>query len=169
MSKTNRTIIRPSAVYWIIDLGCIAVGVLMYWGLGQARPSDNPQFDRVIHLLVLIIPMIIGLISLLYAATKRITIDEDGVSSGLFLSRRKLYKWNEITSAHIISEAMAYPCMVYAGERLIAKVPRAFIGYESLLRELEKRKIICEDDLYEAAMGMVTLDRIKLRDFFKKD
>ena len=39
------------------------------------------------------------------------------------------------------------------------------------MREHKKktRKIIQEDDLYEVAMGMVILDKIKLRDFFKKD
>ena len=168
-TNSSRIVIRPSAVYWIISLLFFAGGLLMYWGLGQALPSANPRTDKIIHLLSLIIPVTTGLLFVLYAATKRITVDEDGITSGIFLSRRKLYTWNEITSAYIIREAVAYPCKVYAGKKLIAKVPRAFNGYESLLYELEKRKIIQEDDLYEVAMGMVILDKIKLRDFFKKD
>lgn len=169
MNEKNRTVIRPGVVYWILCPFFIASGIFYGWGMSQAKPTDNPLFDMIATLLPAIIQIIVGLGFLLYSAVKRIIIDETGITSGFFLAPRKHYNWSEITSAYIVREAMAYPCKVYAGEKLIAKVPRAFIGYEALLKELEKRKIIQEDDLYEIAMGMVILNKIKLRDFFKKD
>jgi len=169
MNEKNRTVIRPGTVYWILCPFFIASGIFYSWGMSQAKPTDNPLFDMIATFLPAIIQIIVGLGFLLYSAVKRIIIDETGITSGVFLTPRKHYSWSEITNAYIIREAVAYSCKGYAGEKLIAKVPQAFNGYESLLYELEKRKIIQEDDLYEVAMGMVILNKIKLRDFFKKD
>ena len=166
---SKRIVIKPGKVYWFPGILSIAAGFLYHWGMSQAQPTDNPRADKMAVLLSFLIPVFIGLLHFLYCVLKRIIIDETGITSGVFLTPRKHYSWSEITNAYIIREAVAYPCKVYAGEKLIAKVPRAFNGYESLLYELEKRKIIQEDDLYEVAMGMVILDKIKLRDFFKKD
>jgi len=166
---SKRIVIKPGKVYWFTGILSIATGFLYYWGMGQADQAGNPKAAKIAQLATTMIPIIVGMGFLLYSAVKRIIIDETGITSGVFLTPRKHYSWNEITNAYIIREAVAYPCKVYAGEKLIAKVPRAFNGYESLLYELEKRKIIQEDDLYEVAMGMVILDKIKLRDFFKKD
>lgn len=168
-TNNNRIVIKPGIIYWVIGIFWIAIGFFLHWGMSQAKPSDNPMADEIVLLLSLVIPVFIGLLFLLYCVLKRIIVDEKGITSAIFLLPRRSYDWNEITSAYIIREAAAYPCKVYAGETLIAKVPRAFIGYESLLKELEKRNIIRENDLYEVAMGMVILDKIKLRDFFKKD
>ena len=58
-------------------------------------------------------------------------------------------------------------CDIYSRKK-IAKVPRAYIGYEKLLNELSKRKIIEEDDLYLEARGMLAFDKLKLRDLFRR-
>ena len=58
-------------------------------------------------------------------------------------------------------------CDIYSRKK-IAKVPRAYIGYEKLLNELSKRKIIEEDDLYRSARAMLAFDKLKLRDLFRR-
>ena len=51
----------------------------------------------------------------------------------------------------------------------IAKIPRAFIGYEQLLNELDRRNILWQDDLYVEARIMLEMDKVKIRDLFKKE
>ena len=165
----KRIVIKPGKVYWFIGIGWIAVGVFFHWGLRQAKPSDNPQNDEIILLLSLAIPILIGLLFFLYCVLKRVIINERGIASALFLLPRRSYDWNEISYANINPEAKAFPCKVYAGGKLIAKVPRAFVGYEQLLIELKKRELLQEGELLDFAEFVVALDKIKIRDLFKKE
>ena len=64
---------------------------------------------------------------------------------------------------------MAFPCKVYAGKKLIAKVPRAFVGYEQLIIELKRRKLMQEDEELESAESVLAFDKMSIKDLFKKE
>lgn len=162
--NNKRIVIKPGKVYWFIGIFWIATGFLFHWVLSQAKPSDNPNADKMILLLSFLIPAFIGLLTLLYCVLKRIISDERGMTSALFLLPRT-YNWNEILNM----EASAYPCKAYAGEKLIAKVPRAFVGYEQLIIELKRRNLMQEDEKLESAESILALDKMKISDFFKKE
>lgn len=165
----RRIVIKPGKVYWFLGFFWIALGFFWHWGISQAKPSDNPEADKMVVLLSSAIPVFIGLLHILYCVYKRLIIDEKGISSALFLLPRRSYGWNEITSAKITEEAMAFPCKVYAGKKLIAKVPRAFVGYEQLIIELKRRKLMQEDERLESAESVLVFDKMSIRDLFKKE
>jgi len=166
---SKRIVIKPGKVYWFTGILSIATGFLYHWGLSQAKPSDNPNTDKIAVLLIFLIFVSIGIVSFLYCVLKRITVDESGITSAPFLLPKRTYNWSEISYANINIEAGAFPCKVYVGEKLIAKVPRAFVGYEQLLMELKRRELLQEDELLKSAESILALDKIKISDLFKKD
>ena len=162
-SKHDVIVIRPGLVYLFFSFMTIGLGVTTFWGLGKALPSDNPEMDKMARLILLLFFLTVGIVSGLYVLLTKIKIDNEKIEI-----TRKEYFWFDITTAKIINEALAYPCVIYTAEKRIAKVPRAYIGYEKLLNELSKRKIIEEDDLYLEARGMLAFDKLKLRDLFRR-
>ena len=148
-SKHDVIVIRPGLVYLFFSFMVIGVGVTFFWGLGKAF-------------------LTVGIVSGLYVLLTKIKIDNEKIEITRFPLKRKEYFWFDITTAKIINEALAYPCVIYTAEKRIAKVPRAYIGYEKLLNELSKRKIIEEDDLYRSARAILAFDKLKLRDLFRR-
>ena len=112
--------------------------------------------------------LIIALYFILFFSLSKIQLDDENISINKFPLKRRDYLWSEIAHAKIISEAFAYPCVIYAGEKKIAKIPRAFIGYEQLLNELDRRNILWHDDLYLEARIILEMDKVKIRDLFRK-
>ena len=165
----KKIVVRPGIVYLFGDILYIAVGFFMFWGLGQALPSDDPVTDEIVRWLLLLFILIIALYSILFFSLSKIQLDDEKISINRFPLKRRDYLWSEITHAKIIDEAFAYPCVIYAGEKKIAKIPRAFIGYEQLLNELDRRNILWQDDLYVGARIMLEMDKVKIRDLFKKE
>ena len=166
-SKHDVIVIRPGLVYLFFSFMTIGLGVTTFWGLGKALPSDNPEMDKMARLILLLFFLTVGIVSGLYVLLTKIKIDNE-TDITRFPLKKKEYFWFDITTAKIINEALAYPCVIYTAEKRIAKVPRAYIGYEKLLNELSKRKIIEEDDLYLEARGMLAFDKLKLRDLFRR-
>lgn len=167
-SKHDVIVIRQGLVYLFFSFMTIGLGVTTFWGLGKALPSDNPEVDKMARLILLLFFLTVGTVSGLYVLLTKIKIDNEKIEITRFPLKRKEYFWFDITTAKIINEALAYPCVIYTAEKRIAKVPRAYIGYEKLLNELSKRKIIEEDDLYLEARGMLAFDKLKLRDLFRR-
>ena len=167
-SKHDVIVIRPGLVYLFISFMPIVLGVTYFWALGKALPSDSPETDKMARWILLLFFLTVGLVSGLYALLTKIKIDNEKIEITRFPLKRKEYFWFDITTAKIINEALAYPCVIYTAEKRIAKVPRAYIGYEKLLNELSKRKIIEEDDLYRSARAMLAFDKLKLRDLFRR-
>ena len=165
-SKHDVIIIRPGLVYLFFSFMAIGLGVTYFWVLGKALPSDNPEVDKMARLILFFLT--VGIVSGLYVLLTKIKIDNEKIEITRFPLKRKEYFWFDITTAKIINEALAYPCVIYTAEKRIAKVPRAYIGYEKLLNELSKRKIIEEDDLYRSARAMLAFDKLKLRDLFRR-
>lgn len=165
----KKIVVRPGIVYLFGGILYIAVGFFMFWGLGQALPSDDPVTDKIVRWLLLLFILIIALYSILFFSLSKIQLDDENISINRFPLKRRDYLWSEITYAKIIDEAFAYPCVIYAGEKKIAKIPRAFIGYEQLLNELDRRNILWQDDLYVGARIMLEMDKVKIRDLFKKE
>jgi len=167
-SKHDVIVIRPGLVYLFFSFMPIVLGVTYFWVLGKALPSDNPEVDKMARLILLLFFLTVGIVSGLYSLLTKIKIDNEKIEITRFPLKKKEYFWFDITTAKIINEALAYPCVIYTAEKRIAKVPRAYIGYEKLLNELSKRKIIEEDDLYLEARGMLAFDKLKLRDLFRR-
>ena len=164
----KKIVVRPGIVYLFGGILCIAVGFFMFWGLGQALPSDDPVTDEIVRWLLLLFMLIIALYFILFFSLSKIQLDDENISINKFPLKRRDYLWSEIAHAKIISEAFAYPCVIYAGEKKIAKIPRAFIGYEQLLNELDRRNILWHDDLYLEARIILEMDKVKIRDLFRK-
>ena len=164
----KKIVVRPGIVYLFGGILCIAVGFFMFWGLGQALSSDDPVTDEIVRWLLLLFMLIIALYFILFFSLSKIQLDDENISINKFPLKRRDYLWSEITHAKIISEAFAYPCVSYAGEKKIAKIPRAFIGYEQLLNELDRRNILWHDDLYLEARIILEMDKVKIRDLFRK-
>ena len=165
----KKIVVRPGIVYLFGGILYIAVGFFMFWGLGQALPSDDPVTAEIVRWLLLLFILIIALYSILFFSLSKIQLDDENISINRFPLKRRDYLWSEITYAKIIDEAFAYPCVIYAGEKKIAKIPRAFIGYEQLLNELDRRNILWQDDLYVEARIILEMDKVKIRDLFKKE
>lgn len=164
----KKIVVRPGIVYLFGGILCIAVGFFMFWGLGQALPSDDPVTAEIVRWLLLLFILIIGLYSILFFSLSKIQLDDENISINKFPLKRRDYLWSEITHAKITNEALAYPCVIYVGEKKIAKIPRAFIGYEQLLTELDRRNILWQDDLYVEARIILEMDKVKIRDLFRK-
>lgn len=64
---------------------------------------------------------------------------------------------------------MPFPCKVYVDKKLIAKVPRTFVGYEQLIIELKRRNLMQEDEILESAESVLVFDKMSIRDLFKKE
>lgn len=167
-SKHDVIVIRPGLVYLFFSFMTIGLGVIIFWGLGKALPSDNPEVDKMERLILLLFFLTVGTASGLYVLLTKIKIDNEKIEITRFPLKRKEYFWFDITTAKIINEALAYPCVIYTAEKRIVKVPRAYIGYEKLLNELSERKIIEEDDLYRSARAILAFDKLKLRDLFRR-
>ena len=164
----KKIVVRPGMVYLFGGILDIAVGFFMFWGLGQALPSGDPVTAETVRWLLLLFIFIIGLYSILFFSLSKIQLDDENISINKLPLKRRNYLWSEITHAKITNEALAYPCVIYAGEKKIAKIPRAFIGYEQFLKELDRRNILWQDDLYVEARIILEMDKVKIRDLFRK-
>ena len=164
----KKIVVRPGIVYLFGGILCTAVGFFMFWGLGQALPSDDSVTAEIVRWLLLLFILIIGLYSILFFSLSKIQLDDENILINKFPLKRRDYLWSEITHAKITNETLAYPCVIYAGEKKIAKIPRAFIGYEQLLNELDRRNILWQDDLYVEARIILEMDKVKIRDLFRK-
>ena len=164
----KKIVVRPRIIYLFIGLLCIAMGFTIFLGLGQALPSDDQVTTEIVRWSLLLFILIIALYSILFFSLSKIQLDDENISINRFPLKRRDYLWSEITYAKIIDEAFAYPCVIYAGEKKIAKIPRAFIGYEQLLNELDRRNILWQDDLYVEARIILEMDKVKIRDLFRK-
>ena len=159
----KKIVVRPGIIYLFMGLLCIAMGFTIFLGLGQALPSDDPVTDEIVRWLLLLFILIIALYSILFFSLSKIQLDDESISINKFPLKRRDYLWSEITHAKIISEALAYPCVIYAGGRRILKIPRTYFGYEQLFYELDKRNIIRKDDLYVAAKSALKIDKEGLK------
>ena len=63
-----------------------------------------------------------------------------------------------------LCEALAFPCVIKANGRKIAKITRAFDGYDQLLDLLTERGMVRENGLMDRAKFWVALDRMKMKD-----
>ncbi len=164
----KKIVVRPGIVYLFGGILDIAVGFFMFWGLGQALPSDDLVTAETVRWLLLLFILIIGLYSILFFSLSKIQLSNKKISIKQLPLKRSEYLWSEISHAKITDESFAYPCVIYAGEKKIVKIPRAFIGYEQLLNELDRRNILWQDDLYVEARIILEMDKVKIRDLLRK-
>ena len=73
-----------------------------------------------------------------------------------------------MTGAELKGEGYAFPCVIKANGRKIAKITRAFDGYDQLLDLLMERDILRENGLMDRAQFWVALDRMKMKDVIGK-
>ena len=53
-SRHDVIVIRPGLVYLFFSFMTIGLGVTIFWGLGKALPSDNPEVDKMARLILLL-------------------------------------------------------------------------------------------------------------------
>ena len=159
--NNKQIIVKPPNMHYITSALFIVAGGLSYWGLGQAAPSNNPEYDSLIRVLIPTAMIGLGIIWFVYWETIRIVIDDNGISIRKAFSFRTIkYDWEDITSAkevhwtfllhrilnRFFKEIVHYPgekwINLYSSNRRIIKVHSYFHGYSAMIEELMERGII---------------------------
>lgn len=150
--------IKPGKVYLLCGACSILVGVLFWWGLGQAKPSDNPEMDLMLIILFCSVYVVADLLLFAYCGATRICVSDDGITVKKLFGPTMEYSWGDVTHARVAVEAYAFPCEVYSRECRIAKVPRAFAGYENLLEVLAGRGLLEEGAALDRTRRILEID-----------
>lgn len=158
--------IKPGKAYLLIAAMFPLLAIGFYWGFGQAEPSGDPVAAQIAIVVFCLLWALPGVIVALFYKLTRLTVDDAGMVSARLLRPTVRCTWDEVTGAELKEEALAFPCVIRANGRRIAKITRAFDGYDQLLDLLTERGMLREDDLMGAAKTWVALDRMKVSDLF---
>ena len=91
-SKHDVIVIRPGLVYLFFSFMTIGLGVTIFWGLGKALPSDNPEMDKMARLILLLFFLTVGTVSGLYVLLTKIKIDNEKIEITRFpLKKRNIF------------------------------------------------------------------------------
>ena len=158
--------VKPSKRYLAIAAINPLAAVFTYWALSQAPSSGNPAEEKIAITAFCALLLLPGVVIALFYKATCLTVDDGGMVSKRLLRPTVRCSWGEVTSAELKEEALAFPCVIRANGRKIAKITRAFDGYDQLLDLLTERGMLREDGLMGAAKTWVALDRMKIGDLF---
>ena len=160
--------VKPGKRYLAIAAFFPLVAVFTYWWLSQVPSSGNPAEEQsAVNMLCafLLLPGVV--IALFYKATC-LTVDDGGMVSSRLFRPAVRCSWDEVSGVELKEEGLAFPCVIRANGRKIAKITRAFDGYDQLLDLLTERGMLRESGLMDRAKTWVALDRMKMKDVIGK-